>query len=1222
MLAALLILLLSSPPSPAAGDRWFCGNATTYTPNSAYTSNRDSLAASLIAGATKLHSATGAAGAGADRVYGAVLCRGDTAAADCGGRLREAFAGIVNGTSVCALRRDVALYDELYHLRFSDHDFLSAFSNSPEWVDVTNLNTAPAADAERFEEVVGELLGSLADAAARRPERYAAGDAPWPSRERDRTVRTVYGLAQCTRDMPPERCRSCLDGVVAERRRKIGGGTMGGAIHGVRCSLRYETDTHLPKEPQGQKKGHAILIIATVYSLSIICTRLFFCFLSIRRKQKRVKINLMEQTTDMDEVMRLWKIEDAGSEFSLYDFSQLADATDNFSANNILGEGGFGPVYKGLFPDGQELAIKKLGAQSRQGLVEFKNEIQLVAKLQHKNLVRLLDPIRRTSLNWKTRRKIVEGIAQGLLYLHKHSRLRIIHRDLKASNILLDSELNPKISDFGMARIFPSDASRAKASRLVGTFGYMAPEYASEGLISIKSDVFSFGVLLLEIMSGTRSAGFQHYGEFQNLLEYAWGMWKDGRWCDFIDQSFGDEYEPGEMMKCLVVALMCVQEKSAERPTMSDVVAMLSSDDIPLTEPKQPAYSHIRLDVSVDVDVSCSRNDITITLTDVLFISCPAPSVGQELCSDYNGAIYMPNSTYKSNLISLAATLIANATELHSATGMAGTGLDKVYGAVSCRGDSDGSDCHKNLTEALDAAINSKNSNSYSPKAMTKKVTYYYNQDQARIHFSNQDFISSFTNVPECTVNTNLNAVTASVAKQFEDLVTKVLRALTDAAVSRPERYAVGKQRFEETGQTVYGLVQCMQGMPSEQCMNCLDGIISGRQSKISTTQMGAAILGVWCTLRYETDTQFFTDTKMLLLDVLKKKQALSKLRRLSLAIKTVIYLWRTEGTNSDFFLYDFSQLKEATNNFSNDNKLGQGGFGPGQLSSGLKIAVKRLETCSLQGLLEFQNETQLIAKLQHKNLVKLLGCCTQGDQEKILVYEYMENKSLDYFIFSNVKGAQLNWSKRLHIIDGIGQGLLYLHNFSRLCVVHRDLKASNILLDSTMNPKISDFGMARIFYSNMAESNTTRIVGTHGYIPPEYAFEGVCSIKSDVFSFGVLILEIVSGKRTAHFYQHNGKLYNLISFAWQLWRDGKWGDLIYYPPGNKHQEIERCIHVALLCVQESAEFRPAMERVVTMLNTKNVSLPMPMQPAYFNVNPSEEEVSSCNITVSITLER
>uniref|UniRef100_A0A0D9WZT7 Protein kinase domain-containing protein n=1 Tax=Leersia perrieri TaxID=77586 RepID=A0A0D9WZT7_9ORYZ len=622
MLAALLILLLTSPPSPAAGDRWFCGdgNAGTYTPNSTYMSNLDSLAGSLIAGATKLNSATGAAGAGSDRVYGAVLCRGDSTGADCGDRLRAAFAGIVNvnvtGAGACERHKDVALYNELYQLRFSDEDFLSSFSNSPEWVDVTNTNRV--ANAVLFEEVVGELLGALAEAAARRPERYAADEARWAAAaERERTV---YGLVQCTRDMPPERCRGCLDGVIAERQRKIAGGEMGGAIHGVRCSLRYETDTQFfttTGKFVRQKKGHAIVIIGAVYSLSIVCTRLFFCFLSIRRKQKRAKINSMEQTTDMDEVMKLWKMEDAGSEFSLYDFSQIADATNNFSANNILGKGGFGPVYKGLFPDGRELAIKKLAAQSSQGLVEFKNEIQLVAKLQHKNLVRLFGyPTRRALLNWKTRRKIVEGIAQGLLYLHKHSRLRIIHRDLKASNILLDAELDPKISDFGMARIFPLDASQAKASRLVGTYGYMAPEYASEGLLSVKSDVFSFGVLLLEIMSGRRSAGFQQHGEFQNLLEYAWGMWKDGRWRDFIDQSFNDEYKPGEMMKCLVVALMCVQEKSVERPTMSDVVAMLSSDDIPLSEPKQPAYSHIRVDVSEDVNVSYSKNEMTITIND------------------------------------------------------------------------------------------------------------------------------------------------------------------------------------------------------------------------------------------------------------------------------------------------------------------------------------------------------------------------------------------------------------------------------------------------------------------------------------------------------------------------------------------------------------------------------------------------------------------------------
>lgn len=358
-----------------------------------------------------------------------------------------------------------------------------------------------------------------------------------------------------------------------------------------------------------------------------------------------------------------------------------------------------------------------------------------------------------------------------------------------------------------------------------------------------------------------------------------------------------------------------------------------------------------------------------------------------------------------------------------------------------------------------------------------------------------------------------------------------------------------------------------------------------------------------------------------------QREQAILKLQRVSLAIKSVINLWSMEGGNLGFSQYDYSHIKEATNNFSVDNKLGEGGFGPvykGQLRSGIKIAAKKLEACSLQGLLEFQNEIQLIAKLQHKNLVKLLGCCTRGDQEKMLIYEYMENKSLDYFIFDNVKGADLNWSKRLHIINGIAQGLLYLHNYSRLCVVHRDLKASSILLDSEMNPKISDFGMARIFCSNAKESNTTRIVGTHGYIPPEYAFHGVCSIKSDVFSYGVLTLEILSSKRTVQFYEYNQKLYNLISYAWQLWTDGKSDELIYSPPGNVYEEIERHIQVALLCVQENAEHRPDMERVVTMLNSKDVDLPKPMQPAYFHVNPSEEEVSSrsINMTMSITLER
>ena len=244
-LLALVIILLSTAPAPSAGDQSFCGDAT-YKRNSTYMSNLRTLADALIADAARLHSATGAAGEGPDRVYGAALCRADSAGADCARRLRDALGAIdggsTSGDASCALRRDVAVYSELYQLRFSGRDFLADFSNAPEWADVTNPDAVPHDVAARFDERVTELLTALADTAARRPDRWAVGKEPWPSLWAGDTDRAVYGLAQCTQDMPPDRCRACLGGVVAERRRKIGGGKMGGAVFGARCTMRYEMD--------------------------------------------------------------------------------------------------------------------------------------------------------------------------------------------------------------------------------------------------------------------------------------------------------------------------------------------------------------------------------------------------------------------------------------------------------------------------------------------------------------------------------------------------------------------------------------------------------------------------------------------------------------------------------------------------------------------------------------------------------------------------------------------------------------------------------------------------------------------------------------------------------------------------------------------------------------------------------------------------------------------
>ncbi|KAG9139907.1 hypothetical protein Leryth_024281 [Lithospermum erythrorhizon] len=301
--------------------------------------------------------------------------------------------------------------------------------------------------------------------------------------------------------------------------------------------------------------------------------------------------------------------------------------------------------------------------------------------------------------------------------------------------------------------------------------------------------------------------------------------------------------------------------------------------------------------------------------------------------------------------------------------------------------------------------------------------------------------------------------------------------------------------------------------------------------------------------------------------------------------------------------LFEFSTIVAATKNFSSANMIGEGGFGAvykGELSKKQEVAVKRLSKHSGQGIEEFKNEVNLIAKLQHRNLVRLLGCCIQGE-ERILIYEYMENNCLDHFIFGPSKKQLLPWPKRFDIIMGIARGLLYLHQDSRLKIIHRDLKTSNILLDSNLIPKISDFGLARTFDLDQASAKTKRVVGTYGYMAPEYAIDGKFSIKSDVFSMGVLILEIVAGKKNRSF-SHPDHHHNLAGHAWLLWNDERDMELM---DGNMkdsyvEKQVRRCIQVGLLCVQKLVDDRPEMSSVLFMLSNEEAKLEEPKEPGFF----------------------
>ncbi|KAL8128381.1 hypothetical protein AgCh_015100 [Apium graveolens] len=329
----------------------------------------------------------------------------------------------------------------------------------------------------------------------------------------------------------------------------------------------------------------------------------------------------------------------------------------------------------------------------------------------------------------------------------------------------------------------------------------------------------------------------------------------------------------------------------------------------------------------------------------------------------------------------------------------------------------------------------------------------------------------------------------------------------------------------------------------------------------------------------------------------------------------------REESQDFDLPLLDFVQIANATDNFSPSNKLGEGGFGAvykGVLEEGQEVAVKRLSKDSRQGVNEFMNEVSCIAKLQHRNLVRLIACCIE-EGERMLIYEYMPNKGLDSFIFDKEKCKSFDWPKRYNIINGIARGLLYLHQDSRLRIIHRDLKASNILLDYEMDPKISDFGLARIFGGSETQASTTRVVGTYGYMPPEYAIDGLFSTKSDVYSFGVLLLEIISGKKNRGFHHPDHNL-NLVGHTWRSYNEDNLLDIadkVILDSSNEH-EVFRVIEIGLLCVQEYPEDRPNMSSVVLMLSSK-IALPTPKKPGFYSERrkPNDTTSSSTNHTSS-----
>ncbi|CAN6545489.1 unnamed protein product [Malus baccata var. baccata] len=318
-----------------------------------------------------------------------------------------------------------------------------------------------------------------------------------------------------------------------------------------------------------------------------------FSFLSGRIVNKSRKPG-----SDIDEVSGIHNVK-------LFTYKELRIATEDFNPANKIGEGGFGSVYKGQLKDRKFAAIKVLSAESRQGVKEFLTEIDVISKIKHENLVELFgccvegnqrilvyNYLENNSLeqnliggsstlqfSWRTRREICNGIACGLAFLHEEVRPHIIHRDIKASNILLDKDLMPKISDFGLAKLIPPNMTHV-STRVAGTIGYLAPEYAIRGQLTRKADIYSFGVLLMEIVSGRCNTNTRLPIDEQYLLERTWKLYERRELVGLVDTSLDGDFDAEEACRFLKIGLLCTQDSPKLRPSMSTVVKMLKGEKV------------------------------------------------------------------------------------------------------------------------------------------------------------------------------------------------------------------------------------------------------------------------------------------------------------------------------------------------------------------------------------------------------------------------------------------------------------------------------------------------------------------------------------------------------------------------------------------------------------------------------------------------------------------
>ncbi|XP_022679816.1 LOW QUALITY PROTEIN: L-type lectin-domain containing receptor kinase IV.1 [Setaria italica] len=804
--------------------------------------------------------------------------------------------------------------------------------------------------------------------------------------------------------------------------------------------------------PAGSKPRSKVLeIVLPIASVTLLLAVGVSIFTLVRRRIKYT------------EVREDWETALGTHRFS---YKELFHATKGFSEKRLLGKGGFGSVYKGaLHKSGMEVAVKKVSHEPKHGMKELVTEVSSIGRLRHRNLVQLLGYCRRKgelllvydympngsldkylydrskgTLDWPQRFHIIRGVASGLLYLHEDWEQVVVHRDVKASNVLLDSGMNGRLGDFGLARLY-GHGDDPQTTHVVGTMGYLAPELGHTGKATPAADVFSFGAFLLEVTCGRRPVGEDEHKNCVVLVDWVAEHWRRGLIIDAADTMIPSGFDPDEITLVLKLGLMCSHPLPNARPSMRQVIQYLDGD-MPLPNLSSTSLNFTMLGRMYGTDFN--QNMISYPSSDQGLAFVVAPTTA--LSAANGGAQYLGLNVINDGSASDHFLAVELDTIMNPELGDIDSnhvGVD-VNSLVSQRASSAGY-----YNDRAGGAFQELRLNSREPM----QVWVDYDGQARQLNVTLGPGRVPKPKRPLLSMNIDLSTVVADPAYIGFSSTSSIML----------------------TSHYVLGWSFCLDGPASPldfSKLPFLPPVGPKPRSKVFVVALPLAIA-------------------LLVIAVVAAVFLILRRRRRYAEVR--------EDWEDEFGPHRFSykDLFHATDGFKDSNLLGVGGFGrvyKGILApSNLEIAVKKVSHDSRQGIREFVAEVVSIGRIRHRNLVQLLGYCRR-EGELLLVYDYMANGSLDRHLHDQQSPA-LSWNVRYRIIKGVAASLLYLHEYCEQVVIHRDVKASNVLLDGEMDSKLSDFGLAKL-YDHGTDPQSTHVAGTIGYLAPELIRTGKATLN------------------------------------------------------------------------------------------------------------------------------